>query len=62
MQVAICARVSTKDKGQDAENQLFQLRKFANKDQGVNYKSFTEPSLTHFALLLMHFVMLHSAT
>src|SRR5215813_10688417 len=29
MQVAVYARVSTKDKGQDAENQLSQLRTFA---------------------------------
>jgi DNA invertase Pin-like site-specific DNA recombinase len=29
MRVALCARVSTKDKGQDTENQLGQLREFA---------------------------------
>ena len=28
MRVALCARVSTKDKRQDAENQLTQLRQF----------------------------------
>jgi DNA invertase Pin-like site-specific DNA recombinase len=31
MKVAIYARVSTKDKGQDTENQLAQLREFASK-------------------------------
>jgi len=35
MKVAIYARVSTKDKGQDTENQLAQLREFASK-QGWN--------------------------
>jgi len=32
MKVAIYARVSTKDKGQDAENQLAQLREFSGKE------------------------------
>jgi len=31
MKIAIYARVSTKDKGQDTENQLVQLREFASK-------------------------------
>jgi DNA invertase Pin-like site-specific DNA recombinase len=31
MRIAIYARVSTKDKGQDTENQLVQLREFASK-------------------------------
>jgi DNA invertase Pin-like site-specific DNA recombinase len=31
MKIAIYARVSTKDKGQDTENQLAQLREFASK-------------------------------
>jgi DNA invertase Pin-like site-specific DNA recombinase len=31
MRIAIYARVSTKDKGQDAENQLVQLREFASR-------------------------------
>jgi DNA invertase Pin-like site-specific DNA recombinase len=31
MKIAIYARVSTKDKGQDTENQLVQLREFAGK-------------------------------
>jgi DNA invertase Pin-like site-specific DNA recombinase len=31
MKIAIYARVSTKDKGQDSENQLVQLREFARK-------------------------------
>jgi len=32
MKVVIYARVSTKDKGQDTENQLVQLREFASKE------------------------------
>ncbi|RZK30686.1 MAG: resolvase, partial [Hymenobacter sp.] len=31
MRVAIYARVSTKDKGQDTANQLHQLREFAER-------------------------------
>ena len=31
MKIALYARVSTKDKGQDTENQLVQLREFAAK-------------------------------
>jgi DNA invertase Pin-like site-specific DNA recombinase len=41
MRVAIYARVSTKDKGQDPENQLYQLRAFAER-HGTIYKVFTE--------------------
>ncbi|RZJ92393.1 MAG: resolvase [Hymenobacter sp.] len=41
MRVAIYARVSTKDKGQDPENQLHQLRAFAER-HGTIYKIFTE--------------------
>ncbi|MDO7853140.1 recombinase family protein [Hymenobacter convexus] len=41
MRVAIYARVSTKDKGQDPENQVHQLREFAEK-HGTIYKVFTE--------------------
>lgn len=41
MRVAIYARVSTKDKGQDPENQLHQLRAFAER-HGTIYKTFTE--------------------
>jgi DNA invertase Pin-like site-specific DNA recombinase len=41
MRVAIYARVSTKDKGQDPENQLHQLRAFAER-HGTVYKVFTE--------------------
>jgi DNA invertase Pin-like site-specific DNA recombinase len=33
MKIAIYARVSTKDKGQDTENQLVQLREFAAKQE-----------------------------
>jgi DNA invertase Pin-like site-specific DNA recombinase len=41
MRVAIYARVSTKDKGQDPENQLHQLRAFAEQ-HGTIHKVFTE--------------------
>ncbi len=41
MRVAIYARVSTKAKGQDTENQLHQLRAFA-KQRGSLYKVFTD--------------------
>jgi DNA invertase Pin-like site-specific DNA recombinase len=41
MQVAIYARVSTKDKGQDTENQLHQLREFAER-HGTIYKVYTD--------------------
>jgi DNA invertase Pin-like site-specific DNA recombinase len=32
--IAIYSRVSTKDKGQDAENQLRQLRDFCSRQEG----------------------------
>jgi DNA invertase Pin-like site-specific DNA recombinase len=41
MRVAIYARVSTKDKGQDTENQLHQLRAFAEQ-HGTIYQVFTD--------------------
>jgi DNA invertase Pin-like site-specific DNA recombinase len=41
MRVAIYARVSTKDKGQDTENQLHQLRAFAAQ-HGTIYHVFTD--------------------
>ena len=41
MRVAIYAQVSTKDKGQDTENQLHQLRAFAEQ-HGTLYKVFTD--------------------
>jgi DNA invertase Pin-like site-specific DNA recombinase len=41
MRVTIYARVSTNDKGQDLENQLHQLRGFAEK-HGTIYKVYTE--------------------
>ena len=41
MRVAIFARVSTRDKGQDPENQVHQLRAFAEQ-HGTLYKIFTE--------------------
>jgi DNA invertase Pin-like site-specific DNA recombinase len=41
MRVAIYARVSTKDKGQDTENQLYQLRAFAEQ-HGAIYKVYTD--------------------
>jgi DNA invertase Pin-like site-specific DNA recombinase len=36
MRVAIYARVSTKDKGQDTENQLHQLRVFAEQHGSIH--------------------------
>jgi DNA invertase Pin-like site-specific DNA recombinase len=41
MQVAIYARVSTKEKGQDTSNQLHQLREFAER-HGTIYKVYTD--------------------
>ena len=41
MRVAIYARVSTRDKGQDPENQVHQLRAFAEQ-HGTLYKIFSE--------------------
>jgi DNA invertase Pin-like site-specific DNA recombinase len=41
MRVAIYARVSTKDKGQDTENQLYQLRAFAAQ-HGSIYQVYTD--------------------
>ncbi len=41
MRVAIYARVSTRDKGQDPENQVHQLRAFAEQ-HGTIYKVYTE--------------------
>lgn len=41
MRVAIYARVSTKDKGQDPENQLYQLREFAER-HGTIYQVFMD--------------------
>jgi DNA invertase Pin-like site-specific DNA recombinase len=41
MRVAIYARVSTKEKGQNAENQLHQLRAFAEQ-HGPLYKVYTD--------------------
>ena len=41
MRVAIYARVSTRDKGQDPENQVHQLRAFAEQ-HGTLYKVFSE--------------------
>jgi DNA invertase Pin-like site-specific DNA recombinase len=41
MRIAIYARVSTKDKGQDTENQLHQLREFAER-HGTIYNVFTD--------------------
>ena len=58
MRVAIYARVSTRDKGQDPENQVHQLRAFAEQ-HGTLYKVFTEeasggkPFRTEFKQLLM---------
>ncbi|SHJ40073.1 Site-specific DNA recombinase [Hymenobacter daecheongensis DSM 21074] len=58
MRVAIYARVSTRDKGQDPENQLHQLRDFAER-HGTIYKVFTEeisggkPDRSEFKQLLL---------
>jgi DNA invertase Pin-like site-specific DNA recombinase len=41
MRIAIYARVSTKDKGQDTDNQLHQLRAFAER-HGTIYQVFTD--------------------
>jgi hypothetical protein len=41
MRVAIYARVSTKDRGQDTENQLHQPREFAER-HGAIYKIYTD--------------------
>jgi DNA invertase Pin-like site-specific DNA recombinase len=41
MRIAIYARVSTKDKGQDTANQLHQLREFAER-HSTSYKIFTD--------------------
>jgi len=41
MRVAIYARVSTRDKGQDPENQVHQLRAFAEQHRTL-HKVFTE--------------------
>jgi DNA invertase Pin-like site-specific DNA recombinase len=42
MRVALYARVSTKDKGQDTENQLVQLREFAASQGWTIYKEFVD--------------------
>src|SRR5271157_2312125 len=42
MKVAIYARVSTDDKGQDTENQLLQLRTYCEAKGYEVYKEFTE--------------------
>jgi DNA invertase Pin-like site-specific DNA recombinase len=41
MRVAINARVSTKDKGQDTENKLYQLRAFTEQ-HGTIYKVYID--------------------
>lgn len=59
MRVAIYARVSTKDKGQATENQLHQLRAFAEQHHGAIYKMYTDQEsggkadLTEFKSLLL---------
>jgi DNA invertase Pin-like site-specific DNA recombinase len=42
MRVAIYARVSTKDKGQEVDNQLCQLRGFAESQQWTVYREFID--------------------
>ena len=59
MKVAIYARVSTKDKGQDTENQLHQLRAFAEQ-HGAIYEVYTDQESggsadrSEFKRLLLH--------
>jgi DNA invertase Pin-like site-specific DNA recombinase len=58
MRTAVYARVSTKDKGQDTENQLHQLRAFAEQ-HGNTYQVYTDQesggkaNSTEFKLLLL---------
>jgi DNA invertase Pin-like site-specific DNA recombinase len=52
IRVAIYARVSTKDKGQDTENQLAQLRAFAATQGWAVYREFVDASQRKFDLLL----------
>src|SRR5580700_7209014 len=42
MTIAIYARVSTKDKGQDTENQLAQLREFAAKQGWTVFREYVD--------------------
>jgi DNA invertase Pin-like site-specific DNA recombinase len=42
MKIAIYARVSTKDKGQDTENQLAQLREFAAKQGWTIFREYVD--------------------
>jgi DNA invertase Pin-like site-specific DNA recombinase len=42
MRIAIYARVSTKDKGQDTENQLVQLREFAAKQDWTIFREYID--------------------
>ncbi len=58
MRVAIYARVSTKDKGQDTENQLHQLRAFAEQHGQVHHvftdqESGSKSDRTEFKALLL---------
>lgn len=42
MKIAIYARVSTKDRGQETENQLVQLREFATKNGWTIYREYID--------------------
>ena len=42
MRIALYARVSTKDKGQDCENQLRELREFVSRKSAEGWKTFRE--------------------
>jgi DNA invertase Pin-like site-specific DNA recombinase len=53
MRVAIYARVSTKDKGQDTENQLHQLRAFAERHGTIYQESGGKADRTEFKQLLL---------
>jgi predicted site-specific integrase-resolvase len=42
MRIALYARVSTKDKGQDTENQLLQLRQYAKQQGWTIFREYTD--------------------
>jgi DNA invertase Pin-like site-specific DNA recombinase len=42
MRIAIYARVSTKEKGQDSENQLVQLREFGAKQGWTIFREYID--------------------
>lgn len=52
MRAAICARVSTKDKGQTNDNQLYGLRAFAERLGYAIYRGFGDQEGGSSAMLL----------